>query len=201
MSVSVIIEPSNLHDTPTLFCIPRRDHQASAQQDSNSSEQLRSQIPALLPLDHRPANRGARKRRNADPQEDKRHPHALPRRVVRREPPDDEVVQPLHGTGEEAVEARDDDDGGVARGADPEEEEDGRQEDARDDGVGGAEVAVGEEGGEQAAREVGRVHEDEEVDGRGAVEVQVGLSVCDDEVEAEVDAPEGEEEAWESDLV
>ena len=27
------------------------------------------------------------------------------------------------------------------------------------------------------------------------VEVQVGLGVCDDEVEAEVDAPEGEEEA------
>ena len=26
------------------------------------------------------------------------------------------------------------------------------------------------------------------------VEVQVGLGVCDDEVEAEVDAPEGEEE-------
>ena len=28
------------------------------------------------------------------------------------------------------------------------------------------------------------------------VEVQVGLGVCYDEVEAKVDAPEGEEEAW-----
>ena len=29
------------------------------------------------------------------------------------------------------------------------------------------------------------------------VEVELGLRVCYDEVEAEVDAPEGEEEAWE----
>lgn len=33
------------------------------------------------------------------------------------------------------------------------------------------------------------------------VEVDVGLSVCYDEVEAEVDAPEGEEEAWKLELV
>lgn len=33
------------------------------------------------------------------------------------------------------------------------------------------------------------------------VEVRVGLGVCYNEVEAEIDAPEGEEESWELALV
>lgn len=81
-------------------------------------------------------------------------------------------------------------------GADPDEEEDGGEEDAGDDGVDVAEEAVGEEGGEQTAGQVGGVHEDKEVDGGVAVELEVGLGVGDNEVEAKVDAPEGEEEAW-----
>ena len=59
-----------------------------------------------------------------------------------------------------------------------------------------AEVAVREEGREQATWEVCRVHEDQEGDGGVAVELEVGLGVGDDEVEAEIDAPEGEEETW-----
>lgn len=148
-------------------------------------------------LNQRPANRRARQSSDADPEEDERDPDALLRGIVAGEAPDSRVVQPLDGAGEEAVEASDDGDVGAARGADPEKEEDGGQEDAGDDGVGGAEVAVGEEGGEEAAGEVGGVHEDEQVDGGVVGEVQVGLGVGDDEVEAEVDAPEGEEEAWE----
>lgn len=49
--------------------------------------------------------------------------------------------------------------------------------------------------GEEAAGEVGCIHEDEEVHGGVAVELEVDLGVCYDEVEAEVDAPEGKEEA------
>ena len=155
----------------------------------------------MLTLDDNPTNRRARQCCDADPQKDKRNPHALLGHIVSREVPDGRVVQPLHGTGEEAVEAGHDGDGGMAGGADPDEEEDAGHEDAGDDGVDGAEAAVGEEGGEQAAREVGGVHEDEEGDGGVVVEVQVGLGVGDDEVEAEVDAPEGEEESWRLALV
>ena len=89
----------------------------------------------------------------------------------------------------------------MAGGADPDEEEDGGHEDAGDDGVDGTEEAVGEERGKEAAREVGGVHEDQEGDGGVVVEMQVGLGVGDDEVEAEVDAPEGEEESWRLALV
>ena len=59
-----------------------------------------------------------------------------------------------------------------------------------------AEAAVGEDGGEEAAWEVSCVHEDEEGDGCVVVEVEVGLRVGYYVVEAEVDAPEGEEESW-----
>ena len=84
----------------------------------------------------------------------------------------------------------------MSLGADPGEEEEGSEEDAGDDCVDVAEAAVGEEGGKEAAGEVGGVHEDEEGDGGVGGEVEVGLGVGYYEVEAEVDAPEGEEEAW-----
>lgn len=58
-----------------------------------------------------------------------------------------------------------------------------------------AEAAVGEEGGQEAAGEVGGVYEDEEGDGGMVGEVEVGLGVGYYVVEGEVDAPEGEEEA------
>ena len=61
-----------------------------------------------------------------------------------------------------------------------------------------AEVAVREEGRQQATWEVCRIHEDEEGYGCVAVELDVGFGVGNDEVEAEIDAPEGEEETWES---
>ena len=89
----------------------------------------------------------------------------------------------------------------MAFGADPDEQKNGREEDARDDGVDVAEAAVREEGREQATWEVGGVHEDQEGYGCVAVELEVGLGVGDDEVEAEIDAPEREEETWESVLI
>lgn len=185
-------QPPNM---PTHFCKPRRDHQAPAHRNSHGSEQLRTQIPAAVVVNERATDRGPRQRRDADAQEHKRDPDAPLGVVVAREIPDGGVVQALHGAGEEAVEAGDDGDGGVAGGGDPDEEEDGGEEDARDDGVDVAEEAVGEEGGEEAAGEVGCIHEDEEVYGGVAVELEVDLGVCYDEVEAEVYAPEGEEEA------
>ena len=152
-------------------------------------------------LNERATNRHTRQRRNTDPRKDKRDPDPPLRIIVAREVPNSRIIQPLDGAGEEAIEARDEDDGGVAFGADPDEEEDGGEEDAGDDGVDVAEVAVREEGREQAAWEVGGVHEDEERDGCVAVELEAGLGIGDDEVEAEIDAPEGEEETWESALV
>ena len=152
-------------------------------------------------LNERPTNRRPRQRRNTDPRKDKRDPNPLLRIIITREVPNSRIIQPLDGAGEEAIEARDDDDGGVAFGADPDEEEDGGEEDAGDDGVDVAEVAVGEEGREQAAWKVGGVHKDEQSDGRVAVELEAGLGVGYDKVEAEVDAPEGEEETWKLVLV
>lgn len=146
-------------------------------------------------LNERATNRRPRQRRHTDPREHKRDPHPHLCIVVAGEVPNSRIIQPLDGAGEEAVEARDDDDGGVGFCADPDEEEDGCEEDAGDDGVDVAEAAVGEEGREQAAGEVGGVHEDEEGDRCVAVELEAGLGVGDDEVEAEIDAPEGEEEA------
>lgn len=180
---------------PTRFGKPRRDHQAPAHGYSHGREQLCTQIPATVVVNERPTNRGPRQRRDADAQEHKRDPDAPLGVVVAREIPNGGVIQALDGAGEEAVEAGDDGDGRVAGGGDPDEEEDGGEEDAGDDGVDVAEEAVGEEGGEEAAWEVGCVHQDEEIHGGVAVELEVDLGVCYDEVEAEVYAPEGEEEA------
>ena len=93
-------------------------------------------------LDESPAYRRARQSRNTDPEEDKRdsHPHLLV--AIAGEVPDGRVVQPLHRTGEETVEACNDGDSGVARSGDPDQEEDGRQEDGRDNSIDGAEEAV-----------------------------------------------------------
>ena len=144
-----------------------------------------------------PTDRRTRKRRNTDPQKHKRDSNAPLRIIVSREIPNGGIIQPLDGAREEAVEAGNDHDRRVAFGADPDEEEDSREEDAGDDGVDVAEAAVREEGREQTTGEVGGVHEDEESYGGVAVELEAGLGVGDDEVEAEIDAPEGEEETWE----
>lgn len=113
---------------PARFCVSRRKHRASTRQNGQSSKQLRTQIPTIVVLDERPTDRRARKCRNADPKKDESNPYTrLP--VISREPPDNRVIQPLHGTGEEPVEAGDDGNGGVARSADPDEEEDGGEED------------------------------------------------------------------------
>ena len=152
-------------------------------------------------LNDSPTDRRTRKRRNTDPHKHKRDSNPPLRIVITREIPNGRIIQPLHGAGEEAVEARNDDNSGVAFGADPDEQKDAGEEDAGDDGVDVAEVAVREEGREQATWEVGGVHEDQEGYGRVAVELEVGLGVGDDEVEAEIDAPEGEEETWELALI
>ena len=93
-------------------------------------------------LNERPTNRRTRKRRNTDPHKHKRDPNPPLRIVIAREIPNSRIIQPLDGAGEEAVEAGDDDDGGVAFGADPDEEEDGGEEDAGDDGVDVAEATI-----------------------------------------------------------
>ena len=93
-------------------------------------------------LNGSPTNRRSRQCRRGDEHEDKRDPYALRAGMRSREFPDDGIIQALHAAGEEAVEARDDQQGGVARGADPEEEEDGGEPDARDDCVEGAEETV-----------------------------------------------------------
>lgn len=141
LSIFVVVKPLHFHYTPTLFCISRSNHEASTDQNSQGSEQLCTQIPAILTLNDNPTDRAARKCRDADPHEDKRDPHALLERIV-CEFPDNRVVQPLHRTREEPVEASNDRDTGVARGADPGEQEDGRRKDARDDRVDWAEEAV-----------------------------------------------------------
>ena len=96
----------------------------------------------MLMLDGSPTNRRPRERSHTDEQEDKRNPHALRPGMGSRESPDDEIVQALHAAGEEAVEASDDQNVGVGRGADPDEEEDGCEPDAGDDCVEGAEETV-----------------------------------------------------------
>lgn len=78
--------------------------------------------------------------------------------------------------------------------AEPEEQQQRGQECAGDEGVDGTQAGVRDQWGDEAAREVGGVHEDKEVGGFGGGEVQGCLRVGDDVVEAEVDAPEGEEE-------
>ena len=144
----------------TSLCEPRRNHQASAHENSQGSEQLSAQIPTLVMLNKRPTDRRPRQRRNADPQKDKRDPNAPLRIVVAREIPNGRIIQPLDGAREEAVEARDEYDSGMGFCADPDEQEDGGEEDAGDNSVNVAEVAVREEGREQATWEVCRIHED-----------------------------------------
>ena len=68
----------------------------------------------------------------------------------------------------------------MGRCAYPEENEHSGQESRRDDGVQRTDAGVGDEGGEEAAREIGNVHEDEEVGCGGAAEVEGGLAVGDD---------------------
>ena len=147
-------------------------------------------------LNEGPTDRRTRQRRDTDPQEDKRDSGTplLLAVAVAREVPDGRIIQPLHGAGEETVEARNDYDGGMAFRADPDEEKDASEEDAGDNGVDVAKVAVREVRRQQATWEICRVHEDQESHGCVAVELEVGLGVGDDEVEAEIDAPEGEEE-------
>lgn len=87
-------------------------------------------------------NRRPRKRRDADPQEHKRDPNTSLRIIISREVPNGRIVQPLHGAREEAVEARNNRDSRMAGSADPDEQEDGCEEDAGDDGVDVAEEAV-----------------------------------------------------------
>lgn len=127
---------------PTHFCKPRRNHEASAHGNSHSSEQLCTQIPATVVVDESPTDRRPRKRGDADPQEHKRDPNASLRIVISREVPNGRIVQPLHSAREEAVEARDNYDSCVAGSVDPDEQEDGCEEDAGDDGVNVAEEAV-----------------------------------------------------------
>ena len=93
-------------------------------------------------LNGSPTDRRTRECSHADEQEDKRNPHALRPRMGSRESPDNGIIQALHAAGEEAVEARDDQNVGVGRGADPDEEEDGCEPDAGDDCVDGAEETV-----------------------------------------------------------
>lgn len=124
------------------------------------------QIPPTLMLNQRPSNRRPRQRRNTDPEKHKRNPSPpICRILIRREAPDSRIIQPLHSAGREAIEAGYDRDGRLSFSCDPDEEEEGCEEDGWDDGVDVAEAAVGEEGREKAAREVGRVYEDEEGDG------------------------------------
>ena len=68
----------------------------------------------------------------------------------------------------------------MGRGAHPEENQHGGQKRGRDDGVQGPDAGVGDERGEEAAGEIGDVHEDEEVGCGGAGEMQDGLAVGDD---------------------
>lgn len=83
------------------------------------------QITPMLMLNQRPSNRRTRQRRNADPEEYKRNPNTIIRRISRREVPDSGIIQALDGARGEAIEACDDRNGGLGFSADPDEEEEG----------------------------------------------------------------------------
>ena len=93
-------------------------------------------------LNEGPTDGRTRKRRNTDPHEDKRDSNTPLRIVIAREIPDCRIIQPLHGAREEAVEARNDYNSRMAFRADPDEEKDGIEENAGNDGVNVAEAAV-----------------------------------------------------------
>ena len=93
-------------------------------------------------LDERPTDRRTRKRRDTDPHKDKRDSNTPLRVIVSWEIPNGRIVQPLHGAREEAVKARNDYDSGMAFCADPDEQKDGSEEDAGNNGVDVAEAAV-----------------------------------------------------------
>ena len=183
---------------PTNPRNPRGNQHHPAQHQRRRGENLRPEITPAAPFDQRAPDRRPRQDRQTDRAQPDRHPPA--RLLPGGGPGPGETrqaggVQALHACAGEAVARGHDVQARGVRGGDPAQCEQGSQDGEGDEGVERAEAGVGEVGGDEAAEEVGGAGCDQAVERGSGGQVEGLLGVGGEEVDRDVEAPEGEEQA------